>query len=37
VSEIIATRKRVILACEARIGDKPVITGDATVLAPTRG
>ena len=37
VSEIIAAKKRVILACEARIGDKLVITGDATVLAPTRG
>lgn len=37
VTQINLAKKRVVFACEARIGDKPVITGEATVLAPSRG
>lgn len=37
VSEIHVARKRVKLECEAKVGDKLVITGEATVLAPSRG
>ncbi|PWR01869.1 (R)-hydratase [Meridianimarinicoccus roseus] len=37
VAEIIAEKKRVSFQCEARIGEKIVVRGDATVLAPTRG
>ncbi len=37
VSGINAEKKRVTLDCEARIGDKLVVKGDATVLAPVRG
>lgn len=37
VLEIIPEKRRVILGCEARVGDRIVITGDATVLAPSRG
>ncbi|MEM8554615.1 MAG: MaoC family dehydratase [Pseudomonadota bacterium] len=37
VKEIIAEKKRVILTCEAAVGDKAVISGEATILAPSRG
>ena len=37
VSDIHFPRKRVTLECEAKVGDKLVITGEATVLAPSRG
>ena len=36
VDEILPQKKRVRLICEARVGDTVVITGDATVLAPSR-
>lgn len=36
VANIIAEKKRVILECEARIGDTLVVVGEATVLAPVR-
>lgn len=37
VAEILTAKKRVTLECEARVGDKLVVTGEATVLAPIRG
>ncbi|WP_172331552.1 MaoC family dehydratase [Mangrovicoccus sp. HB161399] len=37
VKEIVPEKKRVILACEAVAGGQKVITGEATVLAPSRG
>lgn len=37
VSDIDLGRKRVILSCEARVGERAVIEGEATVLAPSRG
>ncbi len=37
VREIAAEKKRVILDCLAVVGGKPVIKGEATVLAPSRG
>lgn len=37
VSEIIPERKRVRFACVARVDEKPVIKGDALVIAPSRG
>lgn len=37
VAEINVAKKRVTLECEARVGDKLVVTGEATVLAPVRG
>jgi 3-hydroxybutyryl-CoA dehydratase len=37
VTEIVTAKRRVTLACEARVGETVVVTGDATVLAPTRG
>lgn len=37
VSDILAERKRVTLSCEAKVGDTLVITGEAMVLAPSRG
>jgi len=37
VAEINLAKKRVTLECEARVGDKLVVTGEATVLAPVRG
>lgn len=37
VAEINAAKKRVTLECEARVGDRLVVTGEATVLAPVRG
>ena len=37
VSEVFPERKRVVLTCEAKVGDKLVITGEATVVAPSRG
>lgn len=37
VSEVFPERRRVLLACEARVEEKLVITGEATVLAPSRG
>jgi 3-hydroxybutyryl-CoA dehydratase len=37
VSEVFVERRRVVLTCEAKVGDKLVITGEATVLAPSRG
>ena len=36
VTDIIPEKRRVALACEARVGDTVVITGDALVLAPMR-
>lgn len=36
VSDIHRPRKRVMLECEAKVGNKLVITGEATVLAPSR-
>lgn len=36
VKEIIAEKKRVIMECEAKVGDKPVIVGEATVRPPIR-
>ena len=37
VQSIVPEKRRVTLTCEARVGDTVVITGDATVLAPSRG
>jgi len=37
VSDILAERKRVTLTCEATVNDKLVITGEATVMAPSKG
>lgn len=37
VREIVTAKKRVILDCEATVGGKAVIKGEAMVLAPTRG
>ncbi|QIE41094.1 MaoC family dehydratase [Rhodobacteraceae bacterium SC52] len=37
VTEIKETRRRVTLDCEAWVGDTQVISGSATVLAPSRG
>ena len=37
VSDILAERKRVTLTCEAKVEEKLVITGEAMVLAPSRG
>lgn len=37
VAEIKETRRRVTLECEAWVGETQVISGSATVLAPTRG
>jgi 3-hydroxybutyryl-CoA dehydratase len=37
VSDILSERKRVTLTCEAKVDEKLVITGEAMVLAPTRG
>ena len=37
VSEINLERRRVMLACEAKVAGKLVVTGEATVLAPSRG
>ncbi|MCA8882390.1 MAG: MaoC family dehydratase [Rhodobacteraceae bacterium] len=37
VREIIAEKKRVIMDCEATVGGKTVIKGEAVVLAPSRG
>ncbi|WP_138469455.1 MaoC family dehydratase [Poseidonocella sp. HB161398] len=37
VKEIVPEKKRVILSCEAVVGDQKVISGEATVLAPARG
>lgn len=36
VAEILAEKGRVVLTCEAKVGDKLVISGEATVLAPKR-
>ena len=36
VTDIIPEKRRVALACVARVGDTVVITGDALVLAPSR-
>lgn len=36
VKEIIAEKKRVIMTCEAKVGDKLVISGEATVRPPIR-
>lgn len=37
VSDINLARRRVTLSCEAKVGGKLVVTGEATVLAPSRG
>ncbi|MCC6006149.1 MAG: MaoC family dehydratase [Rhodobacteraceae bacterium] len=37
IIEIDRPRRRVRLSCEARVGETVVITGDALVLAPSRG
>ncbi|MCV6596907.1 MAG: MaoC family dehydratase [Mangrovicoccus sp.] len=37
VNDILAERKRVTLTCEATVNDKLVITGEATVMAPSKG
>ncbi|MBL9059695.1 MAG: MaoC family dehydratase [Mangrovicoccus sp.] len=37
VSDINLERHRVMLACEAKVAGKLVVTGEATVLAPSRG
>lgn len=37
VSEVFRARRRAVLTCEAKVGTKLVITGEATVLAPSRG
>ncbi len=37
VDSIETGKRRVRLICEARVGETVVITGDATVLAPSRG
>jgi len=37
VAEIMAGKARVRLSCEAKVGDKLVVTGEATVMAPKRG
>lgn len=36
VSEITPERRRVTLTCEAKVDGKLVVTGDATVMAPSR-
>lgn len=36
VKEILAEKKRVLLTCEATVDGKTVITGEATVIAPSR-
>ena len=36
VDRITPEKRRVLLQCEARVGEIVVITGDATVLAPSR-
>ncbi len=36
VERIIPEKRRVVLHCEARVGETVVITGEATVLAPSR-
>lgn len=36
VTDIIPEKRRVALACVAKVGDTVVITGDALVLAPAR-
>ncbi len=36
VEKVIPEKRRVILHCEARVGETVVITGEATVLAPSR-
>lgn len=36
VAEIDQRKRRVVLECEARVGTRLVITGEATVLAPSR-
>lgn len=37
VKEIMPEKRRVVLTCEAVVDGKPVIAGEATVLAPSRG
>lgn len=37
VSDMLPERKRVTLTCEAKVREKLVITGEAMVLAPSRG
>lgn len=37
VSEIKSERRRVTLTCEAKVDGKLVVTGEATVMAPSRG
>ncbi|MCA8881975.1 MAG: MaoC family dehydratase [Rhodobacteraceae bacterium] len=37
VSEVHRERRRVMLSCEAKVSGKLVVTGEATVLAPSRG
>jgi len=37
VKEVLAEKKRAVLSCEARVGDKLVLTGEATVMPPRRG
>lgn len=36
VKEVIAEKKRAILTCECTVGDKLVISGEATVIPPRR-
>ncbi len=36
VSDLKLDKKRVTLTCEAKVDDKLVVTGEATVLAPSR-
>jgi len=37
VSAVLPERRRVTLSCEAKVDEKLVVTGEATVLAPQRG
>lgn len=37
VSDLDRSKKRVTLTCEAKVDEKLVVTGEATVLAPSRG
>lgn len=37
VADVNLAKKRVSLDCVAKVGDRVVVTGDATVLAPSRG
>ncbi len=37
VKDVVPEKRRAVLTCEAMMGDKLVISGEATVIPPTRG